>query len=152
MQSYVPTDVAAPILRPRFFGPDKSVVIVNQSPTDVYMSDNPMELNASPLGIAPVGGVRIANGGGQVLWPSTATVAWFKAIEPWVAGVTYSGTGATIVDKLGGVWQVTTAGTTGASYPFPATEPAIGGTQADNTVTWTFRGVNNAIALQIMPG
>jgi len=151
MQLYVPADVAAPLMRPTIFGKDKSVILINQTPTDVYMSDTPAELNASALGQAAVGGVKIGNNGGQVLWPSTGTIAWFRAIEAWVAATVYATTGATIVDKLGGVWQVTTAGTTGAAYPFPASEPAIGGTQADNTVTWTFRGPCN-VALNVVPG
>ena len=151
MQFFVAADKAAPILRPRLFGPGMSVAVVNQTTTDIYMSDNPAELDASLTGLPAVGGIRIANGGGQVLWPSTATVAWFRAILAWVAGTVYAATGATIIDKLGGLWQVTTAGTTGAAYPFPATEPAIGATQADNTVTWTFRGPAT-IALNVQPG
>lgn len=151
MQFYVPTDKAAPVVRPSEFGIGKSVVIINQTNTDVFMSDTPAELDASVTGAPAFGGIRIANGGGEVLWPSTAGVGWFRAIEAWVAGTVYAAVGPTIVDKLGNIWQVTTAGTTGAAYPFPATEPAIGATQADNTVTWTFRGAPN-IGLNVMPG
>lgn len=121
------------------------------------MSDNPAELDASAMGSPAVGGIRIANGGGQVIWSASLTIAWFRAIEAWVAGTVYAATGATIVDKLGGLWQVTTAGTTSAAYPFPATEPAVGATQADNTVTWTFRGIvgggpSNGVSLNVQPG
>jgi hypothetical protein len=59
--------------------------------------------------------------------------------------------GQVIIDKFGNIWQVTTAGTSGAAFPFPATEPAIGTTQADNTVTWTYRGTQ-VIALNVQPG
>jgi hypothetical protein len=150
MQLYIPTDKAAPMLRPSAFGVGISVAVVNQTATDVYMSDTPAELDASATGSPAVGGIRIANGGGQVLWPSTAKVAWFRAILAWVASTAYV-VGQTIIDKQGGLWKVTTAGTSGTSFPFPTTEPAIGGTQADNTVTWTFQGVA-AIALNVQPG
>lgn len=149
MQFYVPVDKAAPLLRPTFFG-NASVAVVNQTATDVYMSDNPAELDASATGSAAAGGIRIANGGGQVLWPATSKVAWFRAILAWVAATAYV-LGQTIIDKQGGLWKVTTAGTSGAAYPFPATEPAVGGTQADNTVTWTYQGPAS-IALNVQPG
>ena len=151
MQFYAPTDKAAPILRPHVLGVGKSVAVVNQTNTDVYMSDTPAELDASLTGMPSIGGIRIANNGGEVLWPSTATTAWFRAIEAWVALTVYAAVGPTIIDKLGGVWQVTTVGTTSAAYPFPASEPAIGGTQVDGTVTWTFRGAI-PIPLNVMPG
>jgi hypothetical protein len=152
MQFFVPTDKAAPLLRPNFFA-GASVAIVNQADEDVYMSDNPAELDASAMGSPAVGGIRIANGGGQVIWPATSKVAWFRAITPWTAATTYAAAalGASIIDKFGNVWDVTTAGTTGATYPFPAVEPAIGTTQVDNTVTWTFRG-NESIGVQVQPG
>lgn len=151
MQFFAPADKAAPLLRSSTFGPNISIAVVNQSLTDVFMSDNPAELDASATGFAAVGGIRVAANGGQVLWPATSKIGWFRAIEPWVAATVFAATGPTIVDKLGGVWQVTTAGTTSATYPFPATEPAVGSTQADNTVTWTFRGPAN-VGLNIMPG
>lgn len=150
MQQYVPTDKAAPILRSTLFGNGVSVAVVNQSLEDIYMSDNPAELDASAPGLAVIGGIRIANGGGQVLWPATQKVAWFRAMTPWAAATAYV-IGQAIIDKFGQVWQVTTAGTSSAAFPFPATEPAIGTTQADNTVTWTFRGLVS-IALNVQPG
>lgn len=150
MQFYVPSDKATPILRPSFFGPGKSVAVVNQSDEDVYMSDNPAELDASAMGAAVVGGIRIANGGGQVLWPSSATTAWFRAMMPWVAATTWV-VGNNIIDKFGQVWEVTTAGLGGAAYPFPTTEPAIGTTQADGAATFTFRGPE-PISLNVQPG
>jgi hypothetical protein len=47
----------------------------------------------------------------------------------------------TIVGQLGEVWKVTTAGTSGATYPFSITAPVATAntTQADNTVTWTLQ-------------
>lgn len=153
IQFYAPVDKAAPILRSTLFGAGVSVAVVNQSDEDVYMSDTPAELDASPMGLPAIGGIRIANGGGQVLWPATQKIAWFRAITPWTALTTYVAAqlGTTIIDKLGQMWDVTTAGTTGASYPFPATEPAIGATQADGTVTWTFRGPE-PVPLNVQPG
>jgi hypothetical protein len=153
MQFFVPSDKAAPLSRPGMFGPGTSLAIVNQSDEDVYMSDTPAELDASASGLPAIGGIRIANGGGEVLWPASIKVAWFRAIIPWQPGTVYAaGTiGASIIDKFGNIWAVSTIGTTGAAYPFPATEPAIGATQADNTVVWTFEGPCNT-ALNIMPG
>lgn len=53
----------------------------------------------------------------------------------WKKGVYYSAPGV-IIDANNNVWQVTTAGTTGNSNPFPA-NPTVGQTQTDGTVTWT---------------
>lgn len=154
MQFYVPTDKAAPILRPAFFS-GASVAIVNQTTTDVYMSDNPAELDASATGMATTGGIRVANSGGQVLWPATSKVAWFRAILAWVSGSYVFG--QTIIDKLGGLWTVTVpasgaaAAASSAAYPFPTTSPALNTTQADGAVTWTYKGPA-AIAVQVQPG
>lgn len=119
------------------------------------MSDTPGELDATAPGLPAPGstqpyGIRIANGGGQVLWPSTATTAWFRAMMPWIAGTTWV-VGNNIIDKFGQMWEVTTAGLGGAAYPFPSPEPAVGTTQADGAATFTFRGPE-VVALNVMPG
>lgn len=155
MQFYVPVDKANPQLRPGVYN-NASVAVVNQSSTDIFMSDNPAELDASATGLPSAGGIRIANGGGQVLWPSTSKVAWFRAIMPWVALALHV-FGDTIIDKVGGLWKVTipvqgaAAAASGAAYPFPAADPAPGTTQADGAVTWTFVGPAS-IALNVQPG
>jgi len=149
MQFYVPTDKAAPLLRPSTFA-GGSVAVVNQSDEDVYMSDTPAELDASGTGLPVMGGIRIANGGGQVLWPSTAKVAWFRAMMPWAPLTTWV-VGNNIIDKFGQEWEVTTAGLGGAAYPFPSPEPAIGTTQVDGAATFTLRGPE-PVAVNVQPG
>lgn len=56
-----------------------------------------------------------------------------------------------VVGQLGEVWKATTAGTSGATYPFSLSQPlpTTTTTQADNTVTWTLQngvGVNSTPA------
>jgi hypothetical protein len=140
MEFSVPIFQSAALLRPEFHG-GAPVLIVNQDVTDAFMSDVPGELDAVLTGFPQRGGVRIASGG-QILWPKSETVAWFRGISAWMPTTPYGAAGQpqAIIDKLGGLWKATTAGTSGALYPFPAAEPAIGTTQADGTVTWTFQG------------
>jgi hypothetical protein len=67
----------------------------------------------------------------------------YLTTQPWAANYGYS-LGQTIVDPVGYVQQVTTAGTSGGTIPSPFNE-TVGGTTSDGSVTWTNEGVNSCL-------
>ena len=74
---------------------------------------------------------------GSGLWlPNTAVSVGFEIVA---VSAQYVGNGDTYVQQLGGppLFQVTTAGTTGATPPNWSTAPAVGDTVTDGSVVWT---------------
>lgn len=80
-------------------------------------------------------GPTVENWGIQAPTTAPTTSESGTSTVGWKAGTYYSAPGV-IIDGSMNIWQITTAGTTGGTNPFPAT-PTVGQTQIDGTVLWT---------------
>ncbi|PWT75536.1 MAG: hypothetical protein C5B59_08640 [Bacteroidetes bacterium] len=115
--------------------------------TAILNSSNNSGATAPTGNVTLDGNILWFNRGGQVEnWGIQAPTSAITTSETgsstvgWKASTYYSAPGV-VIDSNNNIWQVTTAGTTGGSNPFPA-NPTVGQTQVDGTVTWTCVSTN----------